>query len=113
MSSSSEYAGSGSADPTGGVVGAAADPDVSFDWDFFPFMDQLRDAVGGVLAVVLVIDVAVLVLSAIAWGIGRIAGSRGVQQASAIGMLIALAVAAVIGGANALVRWGANIDLGF
>src|SRR5690625_1484774 len=112
MSSSSEYAGPGAADPTG-VVGAAADPDVSFDWDFFPFMDQLRDAVGGVLAAVLVIDVAVLVLRAIAWGSGRIAGSRGVQQASAIGMLIAIAVAAVIGGANALVRWGANIDLGF
>ncbi|CAM3582940.1 Integral membrane protein [Occultella aeris] len=113
MLNSRLYGGAGFASRAGGVVGAAADPDVTFDWDFFPFMDTLREAVGGVLAVVLVIDVAVLVLCAIAWAAGRIAGSRGIQQASAIGMLIAVGVAAIIGGANALVRWGANVDLGF
>lgn len=103
-------------EPTGpayGVIGASADPNVTFDWDFFPFMDKLQEAVGGTLAVLLVIDVAVLAIAGIVWGIGKIAGSRGMQQASGIGIVIAIGVAAVIGAASAMVHWGAGVDLGF
>lgn len=91
----------------------AEDPGVSFDWDFFPFMDTLRQAVGGVMAITLVVAVVLLVIAAIVWGAGRAMGSKGMQQASAVGMIIVVAVAIVIGGSNAIIGWASNVDTGF
>lgn len=95
-----------------GVV-LAEDPGVGFDWAFFPFMGTLREAVGGVLAVTLVVSVALLVLGALVWAAGRLMGSQGMQRASAAGMLVVVVAAIVIGGANAIVGWGSNLDTGF
>lgn len=85
--------------------------DAPFNWTFFPFMDTLRDAVGGLRAVGLIVAVGLLVVFAIAWGAGRAAGSRGVQSVTGIGFLICLAVAVIIGASVAITEWGANLDV--
>lgn len=91
----------------------AEDPGVGFDWDFFPFIETLRQAVGGVMAITLIVSVALLVIGAIVWAAGRAMGSQGMQKASAVGMLIVLVAAIVIGGSNAMIGWGSGIDTGF
>ena len=95
------------------MIDAAADPGVGFNWDFFPFMQTLRDAVGGGLAAALVISVAVIAFSGVMWGAGKLSGSRGMQNVGFGGVCIALLVTVVIGAANAMAGWGAGVDTGF
>ena len=90
----------------------AEDPGVTFDWDFFPWMTTLREAVGGVMAITLVLAVALLVIGAIVWGAGRAMGSKGMQQASATGMLIVGGAAIIIGAANGAINWFSNVNIG-
>ena len=91
----------------------AEDPGVDFDWTFFPFLDTLRQMVGGFMAITLIVTVVLLVAGAIVWAAGRVTGSQGMQKGSAMGMGIVLLAAIVIGSANALIGWVSNVETGF
>lgn len=97
----------------GGMVTAGADPGVTFDWDFFPFMASLRDAAGGGLATALVVSVVLLGAAAIAWGVGKIAGSRSMQHVGFSGFLVMVCVTVLVGAANGIAAWGSGLDTGF
>jgi hypothetical protein len=95
------------------MVTAAVDPGVGFDFDFFPFMETLREAAGGGLAAALVVSVVLLALAAVMWGVGKIAGARSMQSVGFGAFCVTGVVAVLIGAANGIAVWGSNLDTGF
>lgn len=84
-------------------------PDISIDWQFFPWMDPLLDAVGGVRALGLAVCIMSLVLCGMVWGVGHALdlGHYGTQ--AKIGVMVACIVAAVIGAAVSIISFFADI----
>lgn len=95
------------------MITAAVDPGVGFNFDFFPFMSTLREAVGGGLATALVISVGLVVVAAVMWGVGKITGARSMQSVGFGAFCVTGVVAILIGAANGIAAWGANLDTGF
>ena len=95
------------------MITAGADPGVGFDWDFFPFIGALRDAAGGVLATSLIVCVVIMALAAVAWGAGKLSGSRGVQSVGFSVFLIAAVATVGVGAANGIAAWGSGVNTGF
>jgi len=95
------------------MITAAVDPGVGFNFDFFPFMETLREAAGGGLATALVVSVVLLALAAVMWGVGKIAGARSMQSVGFGAFCVTAVVAILIGAANGIAVWGSNLDTGF
>lgn len=89
------------------------DPGVRPNWTFFPFITWLQSAVGGVVATILVILVAVAVIGAVVWAGSKLSGAQRMQGVSGTVALYAFAAAVVVGSASAIVRWAAGQNLGF
>lgn len=94
--------------PDGGT-----DPGIKVNWAFFPFMAALKDAVGGVLAVAIVLCVVLLIAFAVTWGAGKLGGSRGAQSVGAGGFIAVAIVSVLVGAASGIVAWATAIDTGF
>lgn|SRR5690606_30330853 len=91
----------------------AANPNVTPNWTFFPFMDWLRNAVGGGVAVVLIILVLVAVGGALVWAISKFSGAQRMQGVSGAVTVVAFGAAVLVGSASAIITWAAGQDLGF
>ncbi len=98
--------------PLGGRV-PTADPGVRLNWGYWPFMAELKNAVGGVGAVAVVVLVAVMILAALTWAAGRLAGAGKVQSISGIACLVALVAAVVVGSASGMIGWFTDLNTGF
>lgn len=95
------------------MITAGADPGVDFDWGFWPFMQTLRDAAGGTLALLLIVSVVLMAVALVVWGAGKISGGRSMQQVGGGALLVTALVSIGLGAANAYARWGSGVDLGF
>ena len=67
-------------------------------------IDSLQDAVGAALMFVLIVSVLMLVVSAIAWGIGTGAGNPQTAARGCVGVLVSLGGALMAGAAMTLVN---------
>lgn len=91
----------------------ATNPNVTPNWTFFPFMGWLQNAVGGVIATVLVILIVVAVVGALVWAISKMGGAQRAQGVSGIVTVVAFAAAVLVGSAAAIVTWSSGQNLGF
>ncbi len=84
-------------------------PDIPINWDYFPFMPQVQNAAGGVLAVVLVLCVIILAIGGLVLLISKLSGSNGMSQATVGILLWVLGIAAVVGAAVGLIGWASGL----
>ncbi len=84
-------------------------PDIPINWNYFPFMPQIQNAAGGVLAVVLVICVIALAIGGLVLAISKLSGSNGMSEKTVSILLWILGVAAVVGAAVGLVGWASGL----
>ncbi|MDR1188078.1 MAG: hypothetical protein LBK95_11595 [Bifidobacteriaceae bacterium] len=98
-------------DPSDLVAADAVDPGVAINMSFLPFMDTLKEIVGGVLGGCVVILVGGLVLGAVAWAVSKLSGSGRMHQVSTTVMWVMLIAAIVAAGANGLIGWATGITI--
>lgn len=84
-------------------------PDIPINWNYFPFMPQVQNAAGGVMAIVLVICVIILAVGGLVLLISKLSGSNGMSQATVGILLWVLGIAAVVGAAVGLVGWASGL----
>ena len=84
-------------------------PDIPINWNYFPFMPQVQNAAGGVMALVLVLCVIALVIGGLILGISKVAGSNGMNEKTVGILLWILGIAAVVGAAVSLVGWASGL----
>lgn len=96
-----------------GIPHTNVDPGVSPNWDVFPFMGWLKDMVGGLQAVLLIIAVAGLLLAIIGLVFSKVASSRGGSSLSATVLLVCGLGAIGIAGASGIIAWFAGQNVGF
>ena len=94
-----------------GVVVNIYDPGISPNWVFFPFMDKLKNAVGGWQATALVVVVACLIVSALMLAAGHWWDHGRSTQAGKGGIIACFIAAALIGTASAAVGFFGNMGL--
>lgn len=87
------------------------DPGITPNWVFFPFMDKLKNAVGGWQATALVIVVACLIVSALMLAAGYWWDHGRSTQAGKGGIIACFIAAALIGTASAAVGFFGNMGL--
>ena len=87
------------------------DPGIVPDWDFFPWMSTLRDAVGGWQATVLMYLVVALIVSAAIFAAGQWWDHGRSTLAGKVGIIVCLIAAAVVGSSNNAVAWFANLGI--
>ena len=83
----------------------AGDPGISPNESGLPGLGVLRQIVGALLTWGLVACVAGLVVSVIVWAIARQQGNYGSASGAKTGVLVSVAGALLIGGANAIVAF--------
>ena len=86
----------------------SSDVNISPNRDGLPGIAALESIVGALLTFGLIAAVAGIAISAIAWAIGSHAGNPHVAGKGKSGVMIALAAAFLIGGANVLVNFFNN-----
>ena len=86
----------------------SSDVNISPNRDGLPGIEALESIVGALLTFGLIAAVAGIAISAIAWAIGSHAGNPHVAGKGKSGVMIALAAAFLIGGANVLVNFFNN-----
>lgn len=91
----------------------AVDPNVSVNFTYWPFLAELQRAVGGGIAIGLIVLVALTVLAAITFVISRISGAGKVQGVSAGVFLVCALGAVIMGSASGAIGWFFDRDLGF
>ncbi len=96
-----------------GAVPSKIDPGVKVNWTFFPFMSTLKNATGGVLAVVLVLAVLAMIVSGLVLAWAKISGSGRVSDKGASVLLWVLVGAAIVASASPIIAWVTGIDTGF
>lgn len=83
-------------------------PEIPINWSYFPFMPQVQNLAGGVMAVVLIVCVIALVVGGLVLLAGKLSSSNAMSQAT-VGILFwVLGVAAVVGAATALISWASG-----
>lgn len=82
--------------------------DITPKWNYFPWLQQLKDMVGGVQSVGIVVCVCVMVIAAILWGAGKISGAGTMQKVGVGAMLSAFVAAVVIGMSGSAIQWGTD-----
>lgn len=83
-------------------------PDIPINWDYFPFMPQIQNLAGGVMAVVLVGCVIAFVIAGLVLGIAKLSSSNSMSQKSVDVLLWILGIAAAVGAAVGLVSWASG-----
>ena len=92
------------------AVVLAIDPKVTPN-DNLPFISTVRDIVGGVLTLGVVVSVAALVVAAIILVWGKVSKSSMAAQVGTSVLLWVLVGASIIGSASGLIAWAADIKL--
>ncbi|MDN5653854.1 MAG: hypothetical protein L0J57_00140 [Brachybacterium sp.] len=83
-------------------------PDIPILWDYFPFMPQVQNLAGGVMAVVLVACVIAFVIAAVVFAFAKISSSSGMSQTTVSVMFVVLIAAAAVGAAVGLIGWASG-----
>lgn len=83
-------------------------PDIPILWDYFPFMPQVQNLAGGVMAVVLVACVIAFVIAAVVFAFAKISSSSGMSQTTVSVMFVVLLAAAAVGAAVGLIGWASG-----
>ncbi|GAB4097652.1 hypothetical protein GCM10028787_31270 [Brachybacterium horti] len=83
-------------------------PDIPINWSYFPFMPQIQNLLGGVLAVALLLCVLAFVAAAVVLGFAKISGSQAMSQSTVSALFVVLGVAAGVGVAAGLVGWASG-----
>lgn len=93
-----------------GQLRADTDPGVEPTWDALPpgVKDFLVDVVGTLMNVGILAAVAVAIIGAIVWGFGSMSNRPGVGSVGVKVLAVAIAVAIVCAGANALIGFFAG-----
>ena len=89
------------------VVASSWDPGVKPNTDGLPGLPQLREFAGASLTFGLVL--CVVVVSAVSWGFGANSGNPHLAGRGKTGVVVAVGAALLIGAANALIGFFANI----
>lgn len=79
--------------------------DVFPDFDGLSGIAELREVVGALLMVALVIAVLMLIVSAICWAIGIAHGNHSMAAKGRVGVFVSLGGAILAGGAVAWINW--------
>lgn len=87
----------------------AGDPGVTPSGSGLPGMTQLQNLAGGVMFGGLILCVIGLVAAAAVWAVGSSSSNHHAASKGKMGVLVSVGAAIVIGGANALVKWGSGI----
>lgn len=87
------------------------DPGIVPNWDFFPWMPTLKNAVGGWQATALMYLVAALIVSAAVFAAGHWWDHGRSTMAGKAGIVICLIAAAVVGASSHAVAWAANLGI--
>lgn len=81
---------------------------VGLNWDFFPFMPQLREAAGAIQATMLIILGVVLIVAGVAWACSRAMSSQTAQRVTSTAIVVCVVAAIIVGGAFGLIVWAAG-----
>lgn len=87
------------------------DPGIVPNWDFFPWMPKLRDAVGGWQATALTIVVACLIVSALMLAAGHWWDHGRTTQAGKGGVIACFIAAAIVGAASPAIGFFGNMGI--
>lgn len=85
------------------------DIDVTPNDDGLPGIDALRDIVGAVMTVALILSVLALLISAIVWGFGSNSSNPHLASRGKVGVLVSCAAAVITGGAVTLINFFWNV----
>jgi len=94
-----------------GVAGSAlpaGDPGINPNNNGIPGLSTLQSIVGGLLTAGLIACVAGIVIAAICWALGSHNGNSRLAMSGRSGVLVGLAAALIVGGADALVTFFSN-----
>lgn len=83
-------------------------PDIPINWDYFPFMPQIQNLAGGIMAVVLIGCVIAFVVAGLVLGFAKITDSNGMSKGVTTALFWILGVAAAVGAAVGLVGWASG-----
>jgi hypothetical protein len=86
----------------------AADPGITPNSTGIPGLSTLQSIAGGLLTAGLIACVAGIVIAAICWALGSHNGNSRLAMSGRSGVLVGLAAALVVGGADALVTFFSN-----
>lgn len=84
-------------------------PDIPINWNYFPFMPQIQNAAGGVMALVLVLCVIAVLIGGLVLAISKISGSNGMSDRTIGIILWILGIAAIAGASVGLVGWASGL----
>lgn len=85
-----------------------ADPGIEPKRNGLPGMTVLEKLVGGLMFGGLIVAVAALIISAIVWAFGSFGANHQAASRGKTGVLVSIAAAVLIGGADALIGWGST-----
>ncbi|UEJ82747.1 hypothetical protein Bra3105_18285 [Brachybacterium halotolerans subsp. kimchii] len=94
-----------------GDVILAEDPGIKSNPSYWPFMDDLKDMVGGALSVVFVVAVAAILGAAAILMIGKLSSSSELSRRSTTILVAILIFATIAGSASAAVGFFTDIKL--
>ena len=83
-------------------------PSIPINWEYFPFMPQIQNLAGGVMAAVLIACVIAFVVAALVLAFAKITGSTGMSQVTVSVLFWVLGAAAGVGAAVGLVGWASG-----
>jgi uncharacterized protein DUF6112 len=86
----------------------AADPGIKPNSTGIPGLSTLQSIAGGLLTAGLIACVAGIVIAAICWALGSHNGNSRLAMSGRSGVLVGLAAALIVGGADALVTFFSN-----
>lgn len=95
------------------ITADVVDPGVKTNWSFFPFMQALKDGVGGVIAIALVLSVLAFVGSLVMLALSKSMKAQGMSTISTTALLWSLVCAVGVASGSGAVAWAAGIDIGF
>lgn len=79
--------------------------DLEINWNFFPWLGKLVDAVGSFQAIALVILTAILIGCAVLWAFSHFGDVGHIGTTAKIGIGVVMIGAALVGGAAEIIAW--------
>ncbi|MFC8797001.1 DUF6112 family protein [Promicromonospora sp. NPDC057138] len=88
------------------ATGESPDIDITPNTDGLPGIDQLKEIVGAIMSIGLILAVVALIIAAIVWAFGANSSNPHLAGRGKTGILVAAAAGVVCGAAVALVNFG-------
>lgn len=83
-------------------------PDIQPNWTYFPFMPTIQNAVGGILAVIIILMIAAFAIAGLILAIGKISDSRELSNKTTGILITILVMTAIVGAASAIIGWASG-----